>query len=139
MNREGGDELNAPLWPIVLPKLRELRDHYARRYGRMGYLAQGGRVNWHAFPFVYTYVEGKRDALEEVLVMIDDGRVREAVPLDLAVVLLAREGTEAEIIAARCGVSIEDVANTLIRYAQASAEVEAELRNEGGDRGELAG
>jgi hypothetical protein len=120
------------LWPAVARRLFAEADHWARRLSRMESMAEGGRVDWNVFGESRAYVEGLADAYAESKRIIGESRLTgTAPPLDMAVIILAQQGCDVEVIANRCGVTEREVAESLIRYVEAG--VEEDLLGEGGE------
>lgn len=97
--------------PEPLRRLREESAHWTRRLRRMEAVAmEGERVNWLVFIEYRAYVQGKADALEEVLAILAAARADEE-----PAVLLAQEGLDVDAIAGRCGLTVREVAEQLAR------------------------
>jgi hypothetical protein len=109
------------VWPKALKALRAQAEHLNTRLRRMERVAAGdaSRLDWNTFPDERLYLEGRTDAYDEVLQIIDGAR-REPPPLLEVVVELARQGLDVEAIAARCGSTVAEVAESLARYAAAT-------------------
>lgn len=120
------------LWPEAVAALRREAGYRRTRLGRMEYLAQAGRVKFDKFDAARAHAEGYAVGLEEALQIVArvGAEPEPALPLDMAVILLAKQGLDIEVIANRCGSSVHEVGASLVRYVQAAA-----AENEGGDGG----
>lgn len=103
-----------------LARLKVQGAHYRRRLNRIGALAEDGRfkgggAGYEQFPQRYAYIEGLADAYDQALAIINDDRV-EVHDIDMNVIALAKDGLDVDVIAARCGVTVRQVAENLILY-----------------------
>ena len=103
----------------ALPRIRELRDHAVRRLKRMELLALGGRVDFGSFGHERAYQVGSRDALNQVVAILNES-IGQMPPGGDVTVELARQGLDVDRIAGRCGVTPTEVAQVLAEYVAAA-------------------